>query len=482
MKLKNLKSIFLAFSVSIIICFSVVLELTAVVSSTYKENHYNYYKVHKVASEKLMTASYSSNLTEYKDCKQAYFDNLTTNFGKNYKGSCAYVAIGMLLSYYDTLLNDNIVPEQYDVISSGFDTNIISRHNSPGTLSENISDPNNNKSNYKYATEMTALEYYTSISAIAEHSLHAKLITLGAETTHYDFNDNDNPCGLSTFYIDFITNRFLTNVSGFTAEKDYEIYSMSRSKAESNAVRGQIISYLNSGLPVLIGVVDKNNNGHGCIAYDYDAITDKIYCHMGWGASTTHVTIESQGFQYYVYAMAVNFKIGHNHPQNYEVVSLNNNKAQVATYCICSDDILAIHNHSYNYSGHGATTHFLNCSCGIKKTQNHIYTHSYTNTDSSTHIAYCGCGMSISESHTYGKYQKYNNDFHASYCECGEQKIIRHKYITFNVSGHEIIQCVLCGQYKYEAVIDPGMNSTTIEEYFLNLEVERQQKRKTKID
>ena len=38
---------------------------------------------------------------------QAYFDNLNHNLGKNYQGSCCYVALGMILSYYDTFLNDD---------------------------------------------------------------------------------------------------------------------------------------------------------------------------------------------------------------------------------------------------------------------------------------------------------------------------------------------------------------------------------------
>lgn len=52
----------------------------------------------------------------------------------NYKGSCGYVAIGMILSYYDTFLDDSIIPEQYDMVSNGYDDNIILRRNSPGIL------------------------------------------------------------------------------------------------------------------------------------------------------------------------------------------------------------------------------------------------------------------------------------------------------------------------------------------------------------
>ena len=38
-----------------------------------------------------------------------YFCDLKNYFGYNTHGSCGYVAVAMLLSYYDTYLNDNIV-------------------------------------------------------------------------------------------------------------------------------------------------------------------------------------------------------------------------------------------------------------------------------------------------------------------------------------------------------------------------------------
>ena len=46
-----------------------------------------------------------------------YFSKLTSNYGNNIKDSCGYVAIGMLMSFYDTYWDDNIIPEQYDANS-----------------------------------------------------------------------------------------------------------------------------------------------------------------------------------------------------------------------------------------------------------------------------------------------------------------------------------------------------------------------------
>ena len=68
----------------------------------------------------------------YSDFKSFYFDNLTQNFGMNYKGSCGYVAIGMMLSYYDTLLSDDIIPERYDVNSVGTTKSLTQSRNIKG--------------------------------------------------------------------------------------------------------------------------------------------------------------------------------------------------------------------------------------------------------------------------------------------------------------------------------------------------------------
>ena len=57
---------------------------------------------------------YSSNIYQYDNFMESYFDNLTTTHGHNTIGSCGYVAIDMLLCYYDTYLNDDIVPDDYD--------------------------------------------------------------------------------------------------------------------------------------------------------------------------------------------------------------------------------------------------------------------------------------------------------------------------------------------------------------------------------
>jgi len=47
-----------------------------------------------------------------------YFSNLRENFGNNVFGSCGYISVGMLLSFYDAYWDDDFIANSYDVKST----------------------------------------------------------------------------------------------------------------------------------------------------------------------------------------------------------------------------------------------------------------------------------------------------------------------------------------------------------------------------
>lgn len=59
--------------------------------------------------ENLPVATEEITNLQYDTYVKNYFAGLTQNFGANIKGSCGYVSLGMLLSYYDSFLDDNII-------------------------------------------------------------------------------------------------------------------------------------------------------------------------------------------------------------------------------------------------------------------------------------------------------------------------------------------------------------------------------------
>ena len=125
--------------------------------------------------------------TTYKDkydCfMQAYYNNLNVNMGVNVKGSCGYVAMTMLLSYYDTYLNDDIISDEYDAVSIGSDVDMNARCNSPGTYYEYFTQEDLAPYGKSNEYELTSQEYYEIVAQKAEKltrpSFHSKLITIG---------------------------------------------------------------------------------------------------------------------------------------------------------------------------------------------------------------------------------------------------------------------------------------------------------------
>ena len=352
----------------------------------------------------LDTNPYSSNIQDYSNFRTSFFDNLTYDFGMNYKGSCGYVAIGMLLSYYDTFISDSIIPEQYDVNSIGEETNMVLRRNSPGIMKDSIVDPSDT-SDASYGYYLSASGYYSSISSLSNSSLHAKLISIGANNGFYDFDDDDSPCG-TNFYIRYIVmQQYFDNVLGYTYGNQYsfDFFNGESSESLSASVRNFAIQQVLSGNPVLLSV-GGSGGGHVVVAYDYDSNLDKLYCHMGWSASSTHKTIENYSFTRYKTALAINLNLSHNHSNNYGVITINNNIPTTNYYCFHD-------HHIFTYTG--GSPHSFN--------DHYVY---YT---SNTHKAYCLCGDYILKVHA-----------------------IDSSHIYF-FHGHQYAPCIDCG-----AIIDLG--------------------------
>lgn len=90
--------------------------------SVYDESIVNldeYINDENIENLSIATLSYEEEIEEVLDestyiDNAFYFENLKKNMGLNKNGSCTVVSICMLLSYYDTFLNDDIIPEQYD--------------------------------------------------------------------------------------------------------------------------------------------------------------------------------------------------------------------------------------------------------------------------------------------------------------------------------------------------------------------------------
>lgn len=245
-----------------------------------------------------------------------YFSNLVDNFGNNTHGTCSYVAIGMLLSFYDSYWNDNLIPESYDkssnyqyVISPTYDYEYPSFDAlSPGIESEEWNDVFN----------LTKSEYLTFVNQNESTHFQSKLIKLSqAYFGTAKFESSINPYGMSFTEILEFLNYYLADYRGLTTSN----FSIDSENTNSNLARLFAISKITDGVPVLLRVSSPSLGCHALIAYDYNSYNDEIYVHPGWmddeGKSLTHVSLSSLGFNNIVDAISLEIDSSHVHSNNY---------------------------------------------------------------------------------------------------------------------------------------------------------------------
>lgn len=301
-----------------------------------------------------------------RDFKYEYFRGLTDNFGENVFNSCGYVAIGQLLSYYDTYLDDDIIDEKYDIQSFGDGFDMISRHNSPGVL--------NDPPIVGLTGKNSSLLYLNYLKSVRDQSFQAELICQGNELGYFNTSYSIDNCCRTNF------EQRMELLDYYLAPKDitYDfVYIDSQGESsKSDEVRKFTIEQIKKGNPVLlnIGYFNNSSGGHVAIAYDYDEKKDEVYCHMGWhDGSDTHQTPESVKKPCYYGALIIDFdSSSHRHSNNYVVFDGDNSKG----YCYNNSKVKTYYNHQHNYElvYWAQFDKIWKCDCGETKEDKLIFT------------------------------------------------------------------------------------------------------------
>ena len=278
--------------------------------------------------------------------KYNYFYNMTANFGNNEAGSCGYVAMAMLLTYFDTCCDDNIVPESYEVKGNLLSLNLASCTSSPGSQRESQCPSQYlpydetifgfTRTNYHLYKVWLNNNYYST-------SLHAKLIIDATGMSAY----NGPGVGPSTF---------VTVFSQYFSAINYTDYQYIRSPvgSTSSEVKQWVIDQItNYNRPVILG-----RAGHVTVAYDYDDVSDKVYVHNGY-VNQTHLE-----FTYnFDDAHTLVFTGNHNHSDNYTFASSDS--------CCGCGYTTHVHDGAYGYTQYDSAQHLNSCSCGMDVLETH---------------------------------------------------------------------------------------------------------------
>lgn len=325
--------------------FSIFTIAPILISFLSKNNFNNNFKngVNFYSGENNMLKEVSQNSgIDFSNFKNSYFYNLTENYSRNVNNSCGYVGISMLLSYYDTFLSDDIIPEIYDKPSDDSSYNMLERKNSPGVINDYIKI-NNIENYYKY---ITTLDKPSFQGKLMEISYNKGLINLSSNKAFYTSFDKEV----------IILKEYFKSVLDYDYGKQYTLNRV------SDNVKDFVISQIKKGYPVLLSLKLKFvDDGHVVVAYDYDENKKIVYCHTGYNSDFpdfNHFDIDTL-YETYKDALTINFNISHKHSDNYKV----GNK----TYCYNDCDIVTYYgndkeHHYSKYEQYNSIKHKYICS------------------------------------------------------------------------------------------------------------------------
>lgn len=398
-----------------------------------------------------------------------YYENLRFNMGNNVLGTCSFVAAGMILSYYDSIYNDNIVPEQFDLPGT----------NRTGTGNFNPQQPFNGWSEIYPET----FEQSPGVS----------------DAFHLQTINEMNTTAMNIDQTATLISRYLDDAGVSYSKKQWNWWEgLFTSKYQ------WVKNGIDSGNPVYIHftgtdtALDSRDLNHAVVGYEYDDVG--VFVNFGWRGTYTRTNIHNYTLQNVLY-----FKVNDNPSTiwNYEWTSTNGANGVMSidgtvvcyhnieifpvndTYhfigCLfCGNDQFHIEhsyvngictvcnhshvNHTLGSTWYGtATSHYRKCTtCSINVYCNLEAT--VTSITSTQHTLSCANGYSRTSSHTYNSqnvctvcghqtshvhaytssYLPYFSTQHRAYCSCGAYVLRPH--IGFApIDPWDPVYCYHCG-------------------------------------
>ena len=383
-----------------------------------------------------------------------YFSQLKENFGYNHKGTCSYVAVAMLLSYYDTYWDDSIIEqnidgvtnEVWDVVENEFDITKPLKDNeqSPGIRSEM-----DDVLYLKYMKGLSSTEklsdsdYDNFVLSNSNTYFHLELVRLGTQVLGMEY-------GIYPRHIVDLLDHYLYTYKGYDSSQ-VTINYKNWADLQDNK-RDYIIEKVKNGIPVIVsgGNISLDPWGHTYIIYDYDEANDELYCHMGWIEDPdpdvfheyTHVKFSTIGGTLIGGAITLEFNTPHSHSNNY-VDSEGN------TYCSCYFPILRdIHRHEYEAcAGAENMFHVYKCGCVAENDTPVLHRFETVIVDNDQHKDVCiDCGYEREVVMHDFQYTTNNDNTHTLSClDCGFMISEEHDYVTHN---HCYEKCADCGNVR----------------------------------
>ena len=331
-----------------------------------------------------------------------YFRNLHYNFPYNEYNSCCFVAISMLLGYYDSLYNDSFVDDIYEV-------SVLDNYFDP--LINGLEDFSESPGTNDYLQDLLiSNSFYGLIPFYDPNDGYEYSIYLSAQ-----------------LLIDYLTDKNISSTISYYSDDFYDVPSY-------------IKNAINNDKPVCCGYNYDIN--HACIAYGY---TDNAICiHKGWYPPSTSLEQYSHTFMnedYFVACFYLNYGGSITGSNNYQW-SHNG-----CTGYIYYPHVIHCNHEAVAYqSVFNSVYHNVNCCACTSSTQEQ---HSFVMNGFYNICSKCGYSINMC-SHNLSYNGNYNNIYHYMNCSICNQIISEPHNFTYI---HGWYNCTVCG-YRTQIIFD----------------------------
>lgn len=323
---------------------------------------------------------------------KTYFQNLVEYSALNSQGSCGYVSFIQYLSYYDTFLNDSIIPDAYERHGS-FETRAEALSVSPGVLRQSYPKPASSGNT----------DFYDFVQANYRDDYQLNCMKIVNEDV---FNRENDPyswsCSIGMWnYQGLLNGLFGEGVVEFDYVDHLEDPDDYTTGEYRERIENETKALLDQGIPVILHIRQPSGTKlwgdgvsyHSVVAYYYD--DEGIHANFGWGSSSADTIVNPSGSSssenWYITNVGVcdfsAFSLSHS--DNYEIGGLK--------YCGCGEHVYHTYSLCQGFIGldgyYSTRRHKVICACGHSETRAHFICQGASAQRDGTYIC-AGCGQS----------------------------------------------------------------------------------------
>ncbi|MBQ1879432.1 MAG: hypothetical protein II158_03595 [Bacilli bacterium] len=207
-----------------------------------------------------------------------YFSHLNSNVPLNVNGTCAFSSISMVLSFFDSYVDDDFVDNSFiqntvidsDARDVSNPIRIPMNSESPGAIPESADD----------IAGLDINDYLTFVSQTSQQYLQSCLIDLAIQMFPgiSSGSEENPPLGLNLYEETSLSMYYLVYKRGITNNR---AFISSVSETDSQTKKEFILNNIRNGVPVIINASSSIFGMHAFVVYEYNAVTDELYAHSG---------------------------------------------------------------------------------------------------------------------------------------------------------------------------------------------------------